>query len=115
MEKNYQKELTLKSNSVKRLFKECGMYEAEFQKLNSKNEEMKENGSDEYSMKKQKEYLEETLSVRNVTRSKLRSSTDVLTSLINEIDAEEIKNLDEYKNANEILESVKQFFEKIQD
>jgi hypothetical protein len=114
MEKNYKRELTLKSNSVKRLLKEWMMYESEFQKLSLKYEEMKKEANDEYGINKQNEYMQETISVMNSIKSKLRTSTDELTILMNEIDTEDIKNTEEYKNAEDLQTKAKEFFENHQ-
>jgi tubulin-specific chaperone A len=71
MEKNYKKDLQLKSNSVKRLLKECQMYDKEVLKLQAKYDELKLNGVDEYDINKQNEYLQESTSARNIGRTKL--------------------------------------------
>ena len=58
----------------------------------------------------QKEYIQESEGARNYTKDKLRKSTDDLTLVINEVTSEEIKSLDEYKNAVEHLNSSTELF-----
>ncbi len=115
MDKNYKKDLTLKGNSVKRLLKEFGMYEKEVTKLQAKYDELKTNGADDYEMKKQNEYLQESISAKNVTKTKLRTWTDELTNYVNGVDSEEAKELEEYKNALEMLKNVRELFENMQE
>jgi tubulin-specific chaperone A len=115
MDKNYKKDLQLKTNSVKRLLKEYQSYDKEVQKLQAKYDELKSNNVDEYDIKKQNEYLQESISAKNVTKTKLRTWTDELTNYINSIEDEEVKLLEEYKNAQEMLKNVREVFENIQD
>lgn len=109
MEKNFKKDLTLKGNSVKRLLKEYKMYVSEVEKLQSKYNEMISEGQDDYQLKKQNEYLQESISVRDNVKPKLRKMTDELISYFSDIPAE-IQETEEYKTAAEIIESVKPIF-----
>jgi len=115
MDQNYQKKLAVKTNAVKRLVKEYFVYNKDVEKLQSKYDEMKANNEDEYDLNKKKEYLDESISVRNVTKTKLRNITDELIQLINEIDDDEIKKLEEYNNACEMKKTAIEFFENYQD
>jgi tubulin-specific chaperone A len=115
MDKNYKKDLQLKTNSVKRLLKEFQSYEKEVQKLQTKYNELKSNNVDEYDVNKQNEYLQESISARNVTKTKLRTWTDELTNYVNSIDNEEVKQLEEYKNAEDMLKNVREVFENMQE
>ena len=115
MEKNYKKELMMKGNSVKRCVKECQSYDKEVNKLQAKYDELKTNNVDEYDIKKADEYLQEAISARNSSRTNLRKWTDELTNLVNEITEEEVKVLEEYKNAIAHLDSAKSIFENNQN
>jgi molybdenum-dependent DNA-binding transcriptional regulator ModE len=103
----------IKGNAVKRLVKEYQMYHKEVLNLLTKYDEMKTENSDEYSLNKHKEFLDESIGARNMIKTKLRTMTDELINLINEIEDEETKNLEEYKNANDYLKSSSHLFESI--
>ena len=109
MEKNFKKDLMVKGNAVKRLLKEYKSYENEVAKLQAKYDELKTNGEDQYGLKKQDEFLQESISCRDIVKPKLRSMTDDLTSYVNEVPPEQ-QELEEYKNAIQFLESVKEAF-----
>lgn len=109
MEKNIKKDLTIKANSVKRLLKEYKMYVSEVEKLQTKYNEMQTDGQDEYQLKKQNEFLQESILARDSVMPKLRKMTDELTSYMSDISTE-LQESEEFKNANEILESVKAVF-----
>jgi tubulin-specific chaperone A len=109
MEKNFKKDLMIKGNAVKRLLKEFKMYETEVTKLQTKYDQMKNEGEDEYQLKKQNEFLQESIAARDAVKPKLRNMADDLTSYIADVPIE-LKELEEYKNANEYLENVKTAF-----
>lgn len=105
MQKNYKKELLLKGNSVKRLVKEYQCYDKEVLKLQNKINELKNDNVEEYIINKQVDSLGDSEKVREKVKQSLQSFTDELNNLINEIDDEDVKNLEEYKNAVLHLES----------
>ena len=109
MDKNFKKDLMIKGNAVKRLLKEHDSYKSEVSKLQAKFDQMKENGEDEYGLKKQNEFLQETVSARDIVKSKLRNMTDDLISYVNDVPAEQ-QELEEYKNAMQILDLAKETF-----
>ena len=111
MEKNYKKELLMKGNSVKRCVKEYLLYVKEVEKIESKIETLKAENGDEYDIKKNGEYLEESKAVTLSAKNNLRKFTDELTALINEIEDEETKNLEEYKVASQHLELATEVFQ----
>ena len=118
MNTNYKKDLLLKGNAAKRLLKEYQMYNQEVTKLQTKLDELNNNGADEYDIRKQNEFLEESKGARLATRNKLRTSYDTLTVLVDEINEGQdnsIIQLEEYKKAVEVLTSVREEFEKIQE
>ena len=115
MNTNYKKDLLLKGNAAKRLLKEYQMYSQEVSKLQTKLDELNNNGADEYDIRKQNEFLEESKGARLYIRNKLRTSYDTLSALVDEIQDETIKELEEYKKAVEVLTSVREAFESMQD
>jgi hypothetical protein len=110
MEKNYKKELMLKGNSVKRTLKEYESYVKEVEKLQNKINEMVSNSTDEYDINKHKEYLDESSKVKDSIKEKLRKFTDDLAALVEEITSDEVKELEEYKNATSFLSSALEVF-----
>jgi tubulin-specific chaperone A len=109
MEKNVKKDLLIKGNAVKRLLKEYKMYETEVTKLQTKYDQIKNEGEDDYQLKKQNEFLLESIAARDAVKPKLRNMADDLTSYLSDI-PDEAKESDEYKNAIEYLELVKTAF-----
>lgn len=111
MDKNYKKELQYKGNSVKRCVKEYLSYVKEVEKVQGRIDTLKAENADEYDINKSGEYLEESNAVKLSARNNLRKFTDELTALINEIQDEETKKLEEYKLATEQLDLATGIFE----
>lgn len=63
----------------------------------------------------QKENIEETTNVLNATKNKLRTFSDDLISLINEVTDENDMNLDEYKEAKKHMDSAVEIFNSLSE
>lgn len=74
---------------------------------------MKTNGSDDYSLKKQNEYLQETNDTQNIIKGKFKTCVDELSVLISEITDEQTKSLPEYTNALTILNEANQEYDNL--
>jgi hypothetical protein len=72
---------------------------------------MKTNGSDEYSLKKQAELIQESNDTLNILKGKVKTAVDDLSALISEITDEQIKSLQEYTVANNQLAEANQDYE----
>ena len=108
MQKNYKKELQLKGNSVKRLIKEFNAYLKEKENNETKLNELKESGADDYYIRKHNEFVEESVNAYNSAVTKLTKFTEELALLVNEIEDNEVKQLEEYILATEILNNSNQ-------
>lgn len=115
MMKNYKKELMLKGNAVKRLTKEYQSYDKEVTTLTEKLNTMKESGMDDYEVNKQNDFVQESIGVRNQIRGKLRNTTDELIALINEVEDDATKELEEYTKAQEFVKAATELFENMQE
>ena len=65
---------------------------------------MKNDEVDDYEIKKQSAFLDESRQTIKITRENLRKKTEDLLSLIKEIEDEETKNLEEFKSAVAFLD-----------
>lgn len=72
---------------------------------------MKTNGSDEYSLKKQAELIQESNDTINILKVKVKSAIDELSALISEITDEQITSLQEFTVANNQLAEANQDYE----
>ena len=72
---------------------------------------MKTNGSDEYSLKKHAELVQETNDTINNLKGKVKTAIDDLTSLISEITDEQTTSLQEYTVATNQLTEANQDYE----
>ena len=68
-----------------------------------KAETLKTNGSDDYAIKKQNEFVQESEDTRANLKIKFKTHIDDLDTLINEITDEQLKTLEEFTNAKNIL------------
>lgn len=69
---------------------------------------MKTNGSDEYSINKQNEFVQETTALIENLKGKVSGAIQDLSNLIDEIQSDEVKSLQEYTLAvNQLTDSKK--------
>jgi len=103
MNKNLKREFLLKGNALKRLLKEWTYYGKELETLQNKINNMYADGTDEYDINKHKDYLQESQETRNQSKTKVLKARDELQNLFNDNTDEEVKETEEYKNAQAIL------------
>jgi hypothetical protein len=98
-----------------RLTREYNSYEKEIEGLKQKLEDLKANSADESDIKRYNEFIIESEGAKTATKTKLRTMVDDLTILINEIEEEEVKNLEEYKIATENLNKAIELFQNLEN
>lgn len=103
MIKNLKRDFLLKGNALKRLLKDWVYYGKEIETIQNKINKMYSDGTDEYDINKSKEYLQESQETRNQIKAKILKSRDELQNLFNDNTDEEVKETEEYKNAEAIL------------
>ncbi|KAL4506765.1 hypothetical protein ABPG72_001186 [Tetrahymena utriculariae] len=108
------KQLKIKSGAVKRLQKEYVCYQHEEQKQKEKLEQMKQQGVDDYEIKKMTEFLEETQAVFPGCRTRLQDTLNEFTSWMNENGNNlAINDTQEKAEAEEIIQQATQFLEQL--
>jgi len=91
------KPLKIKTGVLKRLAKEKTYYEKEVGKEQERHDKMKDNGADEYQLRKQVEVINESRAMIPETNRRLKTARDDLKSIV---DAEaDLKDCEEYKEA----------------
>ncbi|XP_046399878.1 tubulin-specific chaperone A [Ischnura elegans] len=99
------KTIKIKSGVVKRLAKERSMYEKQVEQEKVRLQKFKDQGKDEYDIRKQEEVIQECVMMVPETQKRFLSAFQDLSSIL---EAEkELKEADEYKNARLILDDVK--------
>ena len=102
-QKNIKRDFMIKGNSLKRLIKEHLYYGKEIETIQTKINNMYADGSDQHDVNKQKECLQESQNVKIQIREKVIKARDELQNLFNENTDEEVKETEEYKNAEAVL------------
>lgn len=97
--------IKIKTGVVKRLAKEKLSYEKEADNQKNRVQRMKQDGKDEYDIKKQEEVLQESLMMVPDCQRRLVKAFDDLKSIL-ESEAE-LKETEEYIAAHNILEEAK--------
>jgi tubulin-specific chaperone A len=92
------RELTIKSNIVKRLIKEAQSYEKEAEKDRERLRKMEANDPDDYNIKKAREQLQETLQMIPLVTQKLQSAIKDLRDFL-------AKSEDIYNGTNELQQA----------
>lgn len=106
MQSDYKKQLKVKSGIVKRITREFESYEKEVAKDKDRISKLRESGSDEHTIKKQEDVLQETLSMLPNTRKRLQDAVEDLQNLMREHENDEgFKESTEWAEANLNLES----------
>lgn len=100
------REVKIKSGVVKRLAKEKVSYEQESEKLSQKIDKMKAVDPDDYNIKKQDELLEESKKMIPDCERRLISAWDELAKIM-EAEKDHLKDTEEYKAAEVILNDTK--------
>ncbi|KAK4883243.1 hypothetical protein RN001_006562 [Aquatica leii] len=97
--------LKIKTGVVRRLAKEKVVYEQEAEQQRHRIAKLKQEGKDEYDIRKQEEVLQESLMMVPDCQRKLSKAIDELKNIIDiELD---LKDLDEFQTAIKILEEAK--------
>ncbi|KAI6175003.1 Tubulin-specific chaperone A [Aphelenchoides bicaudatus] len=94
------RELTIKSNVVKRLIKEVQSYEKEVEKDRERVKKMEAADPDDYNIKKAKEQLQETLQMIPLVSQKLHSAVKDLQDFLAK-NAEVLEGTGELQQAQE--------------
>lgn len=100
------KQIKIKTGVVKRLAKEKAMYEKEAELQRLKVEKMKEEGKDEYEIKKQEEVLQESVMMVPDCRKRLFAAHADLKNII-ESESDLAENED-YQSAQTILQEAEE-------
>ena len=108
--KNLKRDFMIKGNSLKRLMKDYIYYGKEFETIQNKINNMYADGSDQHDINKQKECLQETQDVRTQIKEKVIKAKVELQNLFNDNTDEEVKETEEYKNAEIILKDGVELF-----
>ncbi|XP_058474119.1 tubulin-specific chaperone A [Solea solea] len=100
------RQITIKTGVVKRLAKEKASYIVEAKEIAEKVECMKADAADEYVIKKQIEVLQESRMMIPDCHHRLAKAHAALDQLLEETE-EDLAELDAYKEARKMLDSVK--------
>jgi len=95
----------IKGNSLKRLMKDFVYYGKELETIQNKINIMCADGSDQHDINKQKEGLMETQAVRIQIKEKVIKAKEDLQNLFNDNTDEEVKETEEYDNAEIVLKN----------
>ncbi|KAF9973155.1 hypothetical protein BGZ73_003622 [Actinomortierella ambigua] len=98
------RDLTIKTNVLKRLVKEKIFYEKEKTAQEAKIEAMVAADPDNYDIKKQREVLEETLTMIPDVERRILAAREDLAKVVNTC-SPEIKGSKEYEEASQTLEA----------
>uniref|UniRef100_A0A1Y1LFT0 Tubulin-specific chaperone A n=1 Tax=Photinus pyralis TaxID=7054 RepID=A0A1Y1LFT0_PHOPY len=99
------KTLKIKTGVVRRLAKEKLVYEEEAEQQRARIEKFKQEGKDEYDIRKQEEVLQESLMMVPDCQRRLAKAIEELKNIIeNELD---LKDLEDYQTAVKIIEDAK--------
>lgn len=99
------KTLKIKTGVVKRLAKEKTVYEREAEQQKVRIEKYKEQGKDEYEIRKQEEVLNESLMMVPDCQRRLAVAFEELKRIIES--EQDLKEIEEYKEAKRVLEEAK--------
>ncbi|XP_019881262.1 tubulin-specific chaperone A [Aethina tumida] len=97
--------IKIKAGVAKRLAKEKTVYEKEAEQQRARIEKYKQDGKDEYEIRKQEEVLQESLMMVPDCQRRLKVAYDELVKIL-ETEADLAEN-EEYINAKKILEDAK--------
>lgn len=103
------KHLKIKTNSVKRVHKEFLSYEKEKDKETARVEKMKAENADPHDLKQAEAVLQESALMIPETRQRLEAVFSDLQAYLSE-NAEDIKDTEELKTAEEIIATVEALF-----
>lgn len=97
--------LKIKTGVVKRLAKEKVVYEKEAEQQRNRIERLKQEGKDEYDIRKQEEVLQESLMMVPDCQRKLVKAIDELKNILD--NEQDLKELEDYTVAVKVLEEAK--------
>ena len=83
------KKLKVQTNVVRRMLKEVSAYEKEVLENEKKVQKMRDDGKDEYDIKKQEEVLAESYMMVPDSKNRLEAAVQELQSCIDQIDSED--------------------------
>ncbi|XP_071450211.1 tubulin-specific chaperone A-like [Hetaerina americana] len=99
------KTIRIKSGVVKRLAKEKSMYESQVEQEKVRLQKFKDQGKDEYDIRKQEEVIQESIMMVPETHKRLLAAFQELNSMLET--EKELEEAEEYKNALLIVGDVK--------
>ncbi|KRX02942.1 Tubulin binding cofactor A [Pseudocohnilembus persalinus] len=109
-----QKQLRIKSGSLKRTLKEYKSYQIEEQQMLQKIDQWKSEGMEEHQMKKKIELLEETQSMLPNCKQRLQDIFMEVQAWMNENgDSPDIQDMEEKTKCEETLQEVDDFLEQL--
>mmetsp|Transcript_29909 Transcript_29909/g.41339 ORF Transcript_29909/g.41339 Transcript_29909/m.41339 type:complete len:105 (+) Transcript_29909:75-389(+) len=102
---DYKKQLKITTASCKRLSKDIDYYKGDAEKQKERIQKMKENGADEYDIKKQDEVLVETMTMIPDSQKRYDSKKEELQDLMKKAVQEDpsIQETTEYQDADAIF------------
>ena len=104
MEADPKRKLKIKSGVVKRITREYASYEEEVKKEKERMNKFKETGSDDFSMRRQEQVVEETIKMIPDTRRRLRAAYDDLKDYMKQVDTiPEVTESEDWREAVENL------------
>eukprot|EP00163_Fabomonas_tropica_P006054 TRINITY_DN15678_c0_g1_i1.p1 TRINITY_DN15678_c0_g1~~TRINITY_DN15678_c0_g1_i1.p1 ORF type:complete len:116 (+),score=45.58 TRINITY_DN15678_c0_g1_i1:194-541(+) len=105
--KEVAKKLSIKVKAVQRIQKDLIYYEKEYNQQAAKVQKMKDDGKDEYDIKKQEEVLEETNAMMPEARTRLEKAHADLEQAVEELkDDTDIHETEEWASAQKVIEEV---------
>lgn len=106
MQSDYKKQLKIKSGIVKRITREFESYEKEVSKDKERIAKLRNSGSDDHTIKKQEDVLQETLSMLPNTRKRLQDAVEDLQTHMREHENDEgFKDSAQWSEASLYLDS----------
>lgn len=99
------KTIKIKTGVVKRVAKEKVVYEREVEEQREKIQKLKQEGKDEYDIRKQEEVLQECLMMIPECKRRLAKAFEDLENIIN--NEQDLVETEEYTNAKSILNDAK--------
>eukprot|EP00243_Klebsormidium_subtile_P012343 TRINITY_DN746_c0_g2_i1.p1 TRINITY_DN746_c0_g2~~TRINITY_DN746_c0_g2_i1.p1 ORF type:complete len:110 (-),score=30.38 TRINITY_DN746_c0_g2_i1:203-532(-) len=102
-----QKNIKIKTGTLKRVFKEVKSYEKELQMELARTEKMKAEGADSHDLKQQESVLGETQMMIPDAKKRLQTAFQDLQSAVEEGEADaSLQESEEFKSAKEALAEV---------
>jgi tubulin-specific chaperone A len=111
MEPDANRQLKIKTGVVKRITREYDSYQNEVKRDRDRIVKLRDNNAGEYSIRKQEEVLNETISMIPNTRKRLQDALDDLSNFMKDNDTEQkLTESEEWAEATQVVEIARQVF-----